>query len=37
MTNYWHQDFHHKFINVREPGVEADASFHASNAENHNY
>ena len=37
MTKYWHQDFAHDFINVREPGAEADGSFHASNAENHNY
>lgn len=37
MTNYWHQDFAHDFINIRQPGAEADASFHAANAENHNY
>lgn len=37
MTNYWHQDFAHDFINVRGPGAEADGSLHASNAENHNY
>lgn len=37
MTNFWHQDFDHDFINVREPGAEVKASFHASNAENHNY
>ena len=37
MTNYWHQDFVHHFINVAEPGAQANPSFHASNAENHNY